>query len=206
MLEAIAEFLKSWSDLLTASVALIGMGAFVYRYVFSALAKLSGLPELVNGLQAQVREIHNEMHPKDENTLKQSFDKLKVDIDKMSKDVLFMTARQWAILNTADQPTFETDSEGRLVRANKAYLDLVERQIDELKGNGWKIIIHPSDREVVTKEWDTAIREQRNFESEFRIVTPSGRTYAVECIAVPIYFSGMLVFGFLGRYDSFKEH
>ena len=233
MFETFVDFLKNWADLLTAIVALGGVCILVFKTIKPAYDVIVSLPADVNKLKDKTKTILDEVQTNGGKSLKDTVVKLKQevtglvqtvekfkeisDIDhenikNISKElsdvgdtVNFIVARQWAVLNTTDQAVFETDASGYCIRANRAYLDICGRPFDEIKGNGWRIAIHPSDREFVTKEWQNAVSEKRNFEASFKILSSTNKTYSVFCIAVPITITvhnEPIITGWLGRYES----
>jgi len=212
LFDAFVDFLKNWADLLTSIVALCGIIILAYKTLKPTYDVIVALPDDVEKLKEKTKGILEEVKTNGGKSLKDAVVSLKTDTDiirtelkEVTGSVNFIIARQWAVLNTTDQAVFETDVDGYCIRANRAYLDICGRPFDEIKGNGWKITVHPLDREFVTKEWQNAVNEKRNFESSFRVVSSTGKTYAVFCIAVPISIpihNSSIITGWLGRYET----
>lgn len=151
-----------------------------------------------------VTEIKKELTPNGGTSMKDTVNKLAVGIDKIAVaiDTLSvqgtrMELRQQNILNSVDVPTFETNKTGECVFANKAYLDLIGRSMDEIRGPSWINMIHPDDRSKVQAEWDAAIDQKRNFELTYRIVCREKMVYDVSCVATPIAGNG-----YIGKFES----
>lgn len=113
-----------------------------------------------------------------------------------------LEALQKSIVNTSDRPTFETDPSGACIFANKAYLELVSRAFEDIKNFGWINIIHPDDRQMVKKEWESAVNDNRNFELSFRIIKREQTIYRVFCEAHPINGSEN---GYIGHFEDIQE-
>lgn len=212
MFDAFVDFLKNWADLLTSIVALCGIIILAYKTVKPTYDVIISLPGDVEKLKEKTKGILEEVKTNGGKSLKDAVTRLnddtgliKTELKTVTESVNFIIARQWAVLNTTDQAVFETDVEGYCIRANRAYLDICGRPFDEIKGNGWKITIHPLDRDFVSREWQNAINEKRNFEASFRILSSTNKIYSVFCIAVPISISinnSSIITGWLGRYET----
>lgn len=115
-------------------------------------------------------------------------------------------AMQWAILSGSKDPAFQTDADGNHWRANRAYVELVGRSPEEVRGRGWELTIHHEDRDRVLEEWRDAITGRRGFESEFRIVARNGRVLAdVRCTAVPLFCDAQVLTGYFGQYEKLER-
>ncbi len=62
------------------------------------------------------------------------------------------------------------DSEGVTNYFNLRWIDYTGLTLEELKENGWDIIIHPDDRKTAEKNWQKAIKKGTDFEMELRIL------------------------------------
>lgn len=52
---------------------------------------------------------------------------------------------------------------------------------------GWKSLVHPEDRERAAKELLTALEGKTNFDTEFRVITPSGEVRHLRAAATVIF-------------------
>lgn len=134
---------------------------------------------------------------------------LLVNVQRINKDMTVFTdmmehlsARQWSSLDTIRTAIVETDENGLLIRANRAYLRLVDRQIFDVTGNGWAIVIHPDDREAVVNEWKHAVTEQRGFEAGFRVLRPNGSTIKVFSVASAMRKADGTLIGWISRIEE----
>lgn len=121
--------------------------------------------------------------------------------DVLHTEILSINARQWALVATQRDPVFETDRDGSVLRVNAVFSNLVERDLESIKGNGWENFIDPDQRDRVIREWETAIEKLRAFEYDFTVIGHITNTrYNVKCIANPYYDHEGDIIGYIGRY------
>jgi PAS domain S-box-containing protein len=151
-----------------------------------------------------VTAIKKELTPNGGTSMKDTVNKLAVGIEKISTNMESlalqgnrMELRQQNILNSVSVPTFETNEQGECTFANRAYLELIGRSMDEIRGPSWINMIHPDDRVKVQAEWDAAIHQRRNFELTYRIVCREKMVYDVSCVASPIAGNG-----YIGKFET----
>ena len=65
---------------------------------------------------------------------------------------------------------FRTDIEGKCVYVNDRWCEIAGLSIDEAAGYGWVNGIHPSDRQLVSEEWNASVQENRPFRLEYRFL------------------------------------
>lgn len=155
----------------------------------------------------QLDQIASEFRTNGGSSLRDVVNRLDETLLNVRDDAIKMEARQWAIVATLKDPIFEANEVGEYVRANPAYLALVERSVEEISGNGWENVILPEDRSRVWGEWHDAVVRMRTFETSYRVRSTSGAVYQVTCVAVPYFApdekSNLL--GYLGRFDTVKR-
>lgn len=122
-------------------------------------------------------------------------------VNKIQSTVVIVDARQWAIVVGLRDPMWESDATGGCVRVNRALLDLVQRNFDEMTGAGWENIICPDDKIRVWQEWRLAVERKRTFESAYCVVDRAGERFRVQAIAVPFRAPNNEVVGYVGRYS-----
>jgi PAS domain S-box-containing protein len=119
--------------------------------------------------------IAKEMLPNGGGSLRDKMEGLKVSIDHVLNTVVRLDQRQVSFANQSDTAIFETDAPGNTIFVNRAYCRLTGRTPDEVLGQGWKIIIHPEQREYVVDEWSSAVREMRDFDLTYDIIDTAGK-------------------------------
>lgn len=160
---------------------------------------------LIEQLQSkEISEIKKELTPNGGTSIKDTVNKLAVNMDKivvsidhLSRQGARMELRQQNILNSVSIPTFETDKDGECVFANKAYLELIGRSMEEIRGPSWINMIHPEDRTKVKNEWVAVLADKRNFELTYRVVCREHMIYDVTCVATSIAGNG-----YIGKFET----
>lgn len=113
---------------------------------------------------------------------------------------------QWNLAEiVTDKPIWECDEKGQCVRVNLAYTRLAERNSSEMLGAGWENFVHQSDRSRVFDEWTDAVARKRTFETTFRVVSRSGKTFQVKATAKPVETTSGRIVAFVGRYDDVMQ-
>lgn len=95
-----------------------------------------------------------------------------------------MTERQRIFMHDDDRGIFETNAQGETVYVNQRYCNLVGRTTHESMGFGWKSFVCEDDRDQVTREWSSCVREGREFAMNYRYKLPDGRLLEVEVRAM----------------------
>lgn len=217
-------YLAAFFALLTAAAPFYKrISSYMYTKYFEPMGKFfstfATLPDRLVSLESKVdqkiavlKDVHykelsdikKELTPNGGTSIKDTVNKLAVSMDKVVTSVeslsvqgTRMELRQQNVLNSVTVPTFETDKNGECIFANKAYLELIGRSMEEIRGPSWVNMIHPDDRTKVKSEWESAVLEKRNFELTYRIVCREQMVYDVSCVAVPIVGNG-----YIGKFES----
>ena len=123
--------------------------------------------------------IEAEFRPNGGSTLRDAVNRLEHRVERLYS-IKHLTIDQ------SDAASFETDEAGDCIWASVAYLDLVDRPIEDVRGSGWSIVIHQDDRAHVFAEWSRVVTERRRFEMSFRYVTRGGIVVPVHVVAAPV--------------------
>jgi PAS domain S-box-containing protein len=67
---------------------------------------------------------------------------------------------------------FHTDADGLCTYTNPRWQQIYGLSLEQSLGDGWSQTLHPSDRDLVWRSWQTAATEGRDFDMEFRIHRP----------------------------------
>lgn len=102
-----------------------------------------------------------------------------------------------------DVPVFETDANGRCSYINPAYSKLTGLAIEEAMGEGWKLGVHPEDRDRVVAEWEVAVGEHHKETSVvYRVQNLiTGVVTHVKGVAAPLHDAQQNVVGWVGMID-----
>lgn len=80
---------------------------------------------------------------------------------------------------------FRTDPEGACLFVNERWCQFAGMEASEALGSGWLGAIHPDDRERVSREWQTAITQAREFHLEYRFQRSDGSVVWLSGSAMP---------------------
>jgi diguanylate cyclase (GGDEF)-like protein/PAS domain S-box-containing protein len=78
------------------------------------------------------------------------------------------------------------DPDGMSDFFNQKCLDYTGLTLEEMRGRGWKVIIHPDDLEGCLAEWGSSLRTGNSFEVEYRLRGKDGTYRWFLCRANPI--------------------
>ncbi|CAK0773764.1 hypothetical protein CCP3SC5AM1_880010 [Gammaproteobacteria bacterium] len=177
--------------LATALAAIYGFVKLIYK-------------PLINLFTGAVSFYHNcnyvakEMKPNGGTSLKDSVEGLKHSIDAILSTVIRLDQRQIAIANHSDKGIFESDVNGDNIFVNRAYCRIFGRTIDEALGKGWKLFIHPDDRDKVVEDWYACVKERRDFVMAFKILKSDSTSHLVDVHAYVLRDLKGMAIGYMG--------
>jgi PAS domain S-box-containing protein len=79
-----------------------------------------------------------------------------------------------SLIKSAPVGIYRTDALGNCHYVNDRWCQIAGLTLTEAEGFGWVNGIHPSDRDLVAKEWNAAIQEKRPFQLEYRLQNHAG--------------------------------
>jgi PAS domain S-box-containing protein len=100
---------------------------------------------------------------------------------------------------------FRTDIEGNCIYVNDRWCEISGLSIDEAAGFGWVNAIHPSDRELVTTEWNNSVQEKRHFRLEYRFLNQAGQITWVYGQAVAEHDQAGEIIGYVGTNTDISD-
>lgn len=128
-------------------------------------------------------------------------------LDKMSLRGARVAAMLETLADISDVPQFRTDELGDYNYVNRAFLALTGRQFDRLRGPNALNAIAPGDRQRVSDEWEASIEQERDFESDYRIIGAGGESIPVRCLAQVFRDEATSRFlGYTGRLEDLRKH
>lgn len=133
---------------------------------------LAELVEKVDKLQVKLDDVHKEVKPNHGSSMRD-------EIRQIRRSQITSDARDQAKFNLSDEPEWETNAEGRIVRVNRRYCDLVGRSSEDVMGNNWKLTIHPDDLSFVANEWQHIVEDGRDSLIKHRILKPDNTVISV---------------------------
>jgi PAS domain S-box-containing protein len=82
--------------------------------------------------------------------------------------------------------------------------ELTGHTTTELHGTGWLDVVHPDDRNQVDAQWAEAVKEQRPYTAEYRILHREGQYLWYRARAVPVRENGRII-EWVGVLDDIQE-
>jgi PAS domain S-box-containing protein len=116
---------------------------------------------------------------------------------KRSEQLREALARLSAMNEASPLGTFFAGVDGRATYVNEALARMLSQRAEVFLGEGWVAAVHPEDRQAIVSGWFAAVSESRDYQSEFRALTPDGRVVLLNTRANPVRIDGQIA-GYLG--------
>ena len=123
--------------------------------------------------------VYNELKPNSGASMKDS-------IKRIEENIIVLMNKHRIIVDDYHTGIVETDAEGKITWANATYLEMTDRDLRDILGNGWINSVDPIERDAVYLAWQNAMEQQRPFEEKFHITKPGGDRLLVKGFAYPI--------------------
>jgi PAS domain S-box-containing protein len=118
-------------------------------------------------------------------------------LNRIERDVQVARSMASIGLRMADRAYWISDPDGYCTECSPALAKLQGRMPEQILGNGWVTSLPPQWREPVAEEWNSAVKERREFDMEYAFRQPDGTIIPVTGHAIPVRVSGNVV-GFVG--------
>ena len=100
---------------------------------------------------------------------------------------------------------FQTDVRGYCSYTNARWQSLTGLSFQESLGEGWAKAIHPDDRDTVFAHWNQCVQEGREYEQQFRFLSPQGKICWVHARAAAIRDELGEIVGYVGTDEDVSE-
>lgn len=100
---------------------------------------------------------------------------------------------------------FYTDVLGNCLYVNARWCQISGLSATEALGYGWIEGIHPSDRDLVSKEWEKAVAANRPFSLEYRFLRKDGKTTWVYGQSSDLHDAGNNIIGYVGSITDIND-
>jgi len=130
---------------------------------------------------------------------------LRDSVNRIERKVMYLDAARKSKLHVEPLPQIETDRDGRLIHANAAFVNLVQRPLSDLRGTGWINVLTEEERDQAEKMWMHVVKEKRSLETRHTYVTPQGRKIPVDVKAHPIICDDGYLFGYAAQIEPLDE-
>jgi PAS domain S-box-containing protein len=125
---------------------------------------------------------------------------------KLSQEELKRSEQRFLSLATAAPVgIYRTDEIGNCTFVNECWSQIAGLTPEEAAGFGWINGIHPSDRELVSQEWNASIKANRPFKLEYRFQNAEGQVSWVLGQAVAERNESGEVIGYIGTITDISD-
>ena len=118
-------------------------------------------------------------------------------IDRIENRINTVEQRQKILFMDSPFAVFEANKQGSLIEVNRTYSKWTKMSAPELLGSGWLNLIQRDHRERISKEWDSAIDDVREF-SEYVCWIIDEQPVCVHITAFPFFGPKQEVLGWIG--------
>lgn len=127
------------------------------------------LKQHVQDEDAMLHKIMAELKPNDSTSLRDA-------VDRIEHKIGGIEAFGSAQLNVHTIAIIRSDEKGRVIYVNRYYQRVLGVSAYEVMGDGWINVIHPKDRERISRLWAEAVNQEREFNEDILFITSGGRT------------------------------
>ena len=100
---------------------------------------------------------------------------------------------------------FQTDANGKTIYVNETWLQYTGLRFNEAIGDGWVQAVHPDDREMLVKEWETKSQKGLRSSLEYRLLNKNGNIRWVSGKAIPLFNQAGEINGHIGTLSDITE-
>jgi PAS domain S-box-containing protein len=166
--------LEQWSRFIVYAAGALGVLWGVWKWLKTRRDNWKSFFQRIDTLQTGLTEVQVSQKTMKDQMGVNGGKSLRDAIDRIEDTVRRSEARQSAIGHAFSRPLFETNAKGLYVHVNHAYEELTGFSLDELLGNGWFSAVYIEDRRHIATEWAHAVKDQRLFRADFRLLTGAG--------------------------------
>lgn len=148
-------------------------------------------------LPHKIETIYEQLTPNSGKSLRDT-------VKRIEDNQILLMSKHRIIVDDYVTGIIETDEYGNITWANATYLEMVDRDLRDVLGNGWVNSICSKDRDRAFKSWQDAFEQKRAFEETFCMEKYGGEIIHVSGHAYPISDSEM-VKGYIGKFKVIME-
>ena len=100
---------------------------------------------------------------------------------------------------------FYTDATGKILYTNKRWEEMTGRTAQDAMSSGWADAVHPEDREVVQKLWESGFALQIELKDQCRFLTPEGHVNWVQWQTRALVGRDGLLQGYVGVVEDITK-
>lgn len=153
------------SDALNTTAGVIGALAVI-------LGAVAGIFRFTRKIYQRVTFIYDELRPNGGGSIRDAINRIE--------------AQQVAFLHLTGKAYWLSDPDGRCKFASTRLAAIMGVAPNQVLGFGWVSSVAPEHRVPVRLEWESAVRDRREFHSEYAYVHPDGTRVQVKGHAIPV--------------------
>lgn len=138
------------------SPILLAILGFIHKKVINPFWK--SLKRVIVAID-KIEVIHKELYSNGGSSLRDA-------VNRIEKSQDLIENRSKSIIMTSKNGVFETNANGGLIWANKAFVAMASRQLESLAGLGWITSLIEDDHERVAGLWRATVADKRDLDCE----------------------------------------
>lgn len=177
----------------------VGMKKFHSCLIIPISSHFNQVNQCFADVAAMKKKLEYELSPNGGNSLKDHVKKYGQQVSRIEGIVL-------AILSSSDKGVWISDESGNSIWLSDFFDKKLGWSITDMLGNGWKNVVHPDDREAVSREFLNSIKDYRSFIMDYRYVNKNDSSIVMKVHAVcqPIKKNDGEVIGYIGFVTEIK--
>jgi len=192
------ELLIITSEIVAASVTIWGFVKVSTKFILSPIQK--HFDKISIGFE-KIEKIEKEFLTNGGGSLKDHISRISVGLSEVQQGLRAQMAYK-------TNPVFEADEHGNCTYANRAYLRMLGVGMEEIEEHGWKSFISPDSKRLVFEEWESAVKQHRDFKLTYKFVHADGHEICASCEAFAIKNDKKELLKYIGtitEYESLKK-
>ncbi len=179
------------SSVVVATVLIKKRVGRAISHIKAIIDRFHSYHDRLDELSAKVSVVLSEVTPNGGSSLKDAVRRIEHRINDLELTSL-------TVLDHEQRGVFKTNAAGQIVWANRSCAQAFDRGRDELFNYGWLSMVNADMRTDVTREWESAVKFQRQIALKFNITTTEGETKALVLKAYPMLGAHNTFLGYIG--------
>jgi PAS domain S-box-containing protein len=129
----------------------------------------------------------------------------RIQVNRQTKKLHESETRYETLTRVTPVGIFRTDVEGKTTFVNETWCHIAGLPFTDAIGIGWLKAIHPEDREMLAKNWETITALSKGSTADYRFLHADGSVVWVIGQAVPEYNAKSELIGYVGTITDITE-
>ncbi len=129
----------------------------------------------------------------------------RIQVNRQTKKLHESETRYETLTRVTPVGIFRTDVEGKTTFVNETWCHIAGLPFNDAIGIGWLKAIHPEDREMLAKNWETITALSKGSTADYRFLHADGSVVWVIGQAVPEYNAKSELIGYVGTITDITE-